>query len=113
MEASFDKLLVAFDGLEKSLVSYPTTVTAGMVQFYKWNSRFHTKVGRSVVSTGSVRRGCRPTSHVMVDIILKPWNTDDGSCYVARRGRNQPSLQSVSETQLECLNAFDLALWRA
>lgn len=43
MEASCDKLWDVFDGLEKSLVPYPTTVTAGMVQFYKWNSRFHTK----------------------------------------------------------------------
>lgn len=35
MEASFDKLWDVFDGLEKSLVPCPTTVTAGMVQFYK------------------------------------------------------------------------------
>lgn len=79
MEASFNKLSDVFNGLEKSVVPYPTTVTAGLIQFYKWNSRFHTKVGRSVVRTGSVRRGCRPTSHVMVDVVFKPWNTDDGS----------------------------------
>lgn len=36
-------------GLEKSLVPYPTTVTAGVIQFHKWNSRFLMKVGGSVV----------------------------------------------------------------
>lgn len=87
MEAIFDKLWDVFDGQEKLLVPYPTTVTAGMVQFYKWNSRFHTKVGRSVVCAGSVRRGCRLTSHVMVDIAFKPWNTDDGSLLRSLEGK--------------------------
>lgn len=84
--------------LEKLLVPYPTTVTAGMGQFYKWNSRFHTKMDRIIVCTGSVRRGCRPTSRVMVDIVFKPWNTDDGSLLRSQEGKGLTKPQSVSET---------------